>query len=180
MRLRKVSQIKLLQASFENERKISCIVTFETVRLFGALLELIVAIKVIAIIAIDFYFVLCSCNSNSKPSLRNFYWRFYSARCVLANYYRTFVVISILYINFITILMFLFDRNQAKFGGYRLHQRFLIFLVMFGGWLFTWPLVITLKFNPWSNENSLFKRLLLAATFINITSPLIYWIYILD
>lgn len=144
---------------------------YREAQLFGTILQWFIVIFLSTLILFNVYLLFRLCNSNkiiSKLAASS-----YCISCI-----KGFIILSIIFVNILTAVLFAYDMHQAKVGGYRLLEWFLIFLMWSGGWICAW--IILLLFNYKRNKKrSLFKGVALAFTLNSITTPIFYFLYVI-
>jgi hypothetical protein len=140
-------------------------------KLYSNLLQIIIFLIVTSILAVNVYTIVAFCNESSQKCVES------TCRCQLKMCHLRFLRISLLIINIITSLLFVYDNHQFKNSAYRLNDKLLTFLLWSGGWILGWPLIALFKYaypNIYFYNLSL-KRYGLLVTIFSLTGPFFYF-----
>lgn len=152
-------------------KKISNDHIFQDVKLFGFILQLLIALFIITLLFISMYLTFVN------TSIINNGYKIMLKKCHI-----TLLVSNLLIINFISLILSVFDLNQSKkIGSYRLSNKLLMFVEWSGGWMIKWIFMILVCLNI--NANSIYLRerfnflKLSIITLFSIVGPFSYLIF---
>jgi uncharacterized membrane protein YsdA (DUF1294 family) len=162
---------------------------FEDLKFFGNILQYLLSMIILFIV----YFYSNDIYSHCKREYLDceYYSKSFSlssnksqtvCKCLLDKCHISIIFYYILGINMLTILLLSYDKRQLKRGSFRLHNRFLYFLIWAGGYLALWSYVILFKYKKnekeTSSSSSRFFVLALLSTLLSLTGPFLYYVLV--
>lgn len=155
----KANQLKLQEKSFCIRCGHRLEKIFSDLRMYANALQLLIAFFISGLILLNLYLISSNCSNNGSY--------FCVKRC---NY--SIMLLILVFINFITYVIFYYDNRQSEQGGFRPNNWLLMFLIWAGGWLVVWPLFFSYK-----NKSQMdYKRSSILMTFFSVTGPFLFLI----
>lgn len=141
--------------------------------LYGFILQSLIASIIAFLIFANIYTISRHCNSIYREC--NYYR---GCSCSLLKCHYTLIIGTILIINFITACLLNYDRYQSTRSGYRLNDKFILFLFWSCGWILGWPIMIFMRFNNSDDRCRIsFLRSAALATILSIIWPMTYILF---